>query len=74
MVDGSMSRTAAAVTSEAKTQMVSLVAAAAILITAVALTPLFYALPEATLGAIVIHAVWKTLTSARYQNTAISLI
>ncbi len=61
VVDGSMSRTAAAVTSEAKTQMVSLVAAAAILITAVALTPLFYALPEATLGAIVIHAVWKNI-------------
>lgn len=61
VVDGSMSRTSAAETSGAQTQMVSLITAAAILITAVALTPLFYALPEATLGAIVIHAVWKNI-------------
>lgn len=60
-VDGSMSRTAAAEGSGAKSQMVSLVAAVAILITAVALTGLFYNLPEATLGAIVIHAVWKNI-------------
>lgn len=61
VVDGSMSRTSAADGSGAKSQMVSLVTAAAVLITAVALTPLFYALPEATLGAIVIHAVWKNI-------------
>jgi high affinity sulfate transporter 1 len=61
VVDGSMSRTAAADGAGAKTQMVSLVAAVAILITAVALTSLFYNLPEATLGAIVIHAVWKNI-------------
>ncbi|MBE2225537.1 MAG: sulfate permease, partial [Anaerolineae bacterium] len=60
-VDGSMSRTAAADGSGAKSQMVSLVAAVAVLITAVALTGLFYNLPEATLGAIVIHAVWKNI-------------
>jgi MFS superfamily sulfate permease-like transporter len=57
VVDGSMSRTAAADGAGAKSQMVSLIAAVAILITAVALTGLFYNLPEATLGAIVIHAV-----------------
>jgi high affinity sulfate transporter 1 len=62
VVDGSMSRTAAATGSGAKTQMVSIVAAVAILITAVALTPLFYSLPEATLGAIVIHAVWHNIS------------
>ena len=39
----------------------SLIAAVAILITAAALTPLFKNLPEATLGAIVIHAVWKNI-------------
>jgi high affinity sulfate transporter 1 len=61
VVDGSMSRTAAADGAGAKTQMVSLIAAVAILITAVALTSLFYNLPEATLGAIVIHAVWKNI-------------
>ena len=41
--------------------MVSIIAAIIILITIVALTPLFYALPEATLGAIVIHAVWHLI-------------
>jgi MFS superfamily sulfate permease-like transporter len=61
VVDGSMSRTAAGEGAGAKTQMVSLVTAIAVLITAVALTALFYNLPEATLGAIVIHAVWKNI-------------
>jgi high affinity sulfate transporter 1 len=62
VVDGSMSRTSAAVGAGAKSQMVSLIAAGAILITAAALTPLFHNLPEATLGAIVIHAVWHNIT------------
>ena len=62
VVDGSMSRTSAAVGAGAKTQMVSLVAAGAVLITAAALTPLFTNLPEATLGAIVIHAVWHNIS------------
>lgn len=61
VVNGSMSRTTAAEGSGTKSQMVSLVAAAAILITAALLTPLFYNLPEATLGAIVIHAVWHNI-------------
>lgn len=60
-VDGSMSRTSAATEGRANSQMVSIIAAAAILITAVALTPLFFYLPEATLGAIVIHAVWHNI-------------
>lgn len=60
-VDGSMSRTAAAESSGANSQMVSLVTAAAVLITAAFLTGIFYYLPEATLGAIVIHAVWKNI-------------
>ncbi len=60
-IDGSMSRTAAATESGARSQVVSIVAAVAILITAAALTPLFYNLPEATLGAIVIHAVWHNI-------------
>ncbi len=61
-VDGSMSRTAAVESSAGRSQMVSIVAAVAILITAAALTPLFYHLPEATLAAIVIHAVWKNIS------------
>jgi len=61
VVDGSMSRTAATDGAGGKSQMVSLIGAVAILITAVALTGLFYNLPEATLGAIVIHAVWHNI-------------
>ncbi len=61
VVDGSLSKTAAVVEAGAKTQMVSLIAAVAVLITAAFLTPLFYYLPEATLGAIVIHAVWHLI-------------
>jgi anti-anti-sigma factor len=68
VVDGSMSRTAAAESANAKSQMVSLMAAVAILITAVALTGLFYSLPEATLGAIVIHAVWKNINFAKISQ------
>ena len=68
VVDGSMSRTSAAVGAGAKTQMVSLVAAGAVLITAVALTPLFHNLPEATLGAIVIHAVWHNISFSKISQ------
>lgn len=60
-VDGSMSRTSAATEAGVNSQMASLIGSVAILITAVALTPLFYNLPEATLGAIVIHAVWHNI-------------
>ena len=67
-VDGSMSRTSAAVGAGAKTQMVSLIAAVAILITAAALTPLFHNLPEATLGAIVIHAVWHNISFTKINQ------
>ena len=61
VVDGSLSKTSASVEAGAKTQMVSIIAAVAVLITAVALTPFFRTLPEATLGAIVIHAVWHLI-------------
>lgn len=61
VVNGSLSKTAASVGAGAKTQMVSVIAAVAILITALFLTPLFRTLPEATLGAIVIHAVWHLI-------------
>lgn len=59
--NGSMSRTSASVTAGGQSQMVALIGAAAIFITALAFTPLFYNLPEATLGAIVIHAVWHSI-------------
>jgi high affinity sulfate transporter 1 len=62
VVDGSMSRTSVADGAGAKSQMVSIIAAVAILITAAFLTPLFHNLPEAVLGAIVIHAVWHNIS------------
>jgi high affinity sulfate transporter 1 len=71
VVDGSLSKTSASVEAGGKSQMVSIIAAVIILITIVALTPLFYALPEATLGAIVIHAVWHLINPkklARYRR------
>jgi high affinity sulfate transporter 1 len=63
--DGSMSRTSASVTAGGQSQMVSLIGAAAVFITALAFTPLFYYLPEATLGAIVIHAVWHSIKPSK---------
>ncbi len=82
-VDGSLSKTAASVEAGSKTQMVSIIAAIAVLITALALTPLFRTLPEATLGAIVIHAVWhlinfekiwkyRTITSLDFSTAIIA--
>jgi MFS superfamily sulfate permease-like transporter len=61
VVDGSLSKTAAGVAAGQKTQMTSIFTAIFVLITIVALTWLFEPLPEAVLGAIVIHAVWKLI-------------
>ncbi len=68
VVDGSLSKTAAAAGSGAKSQMVSIFAAIFVVITVLFLTPLFYSLPEATLGAIVIHAVWKLINFNKLQR------
>jgi len=62
VVDGSLSKTAASVDAGAKSQMVSIIAAIMVLVTVLFLTPLFHNLPEATLGAIVIHAVWHLIS------------
>ena len=61
VVDGSLSKTAAGVGAGQKSQMTSILTAVFVLITIVALTWLFEPLPEAVLGAIVIHAVWKLI-------------
>ena len=60
-VDGSLSKTAASDEAGVKTQMSSLINFFLVLITIAALTPLFHNLPEATLGAVVIHAVWHLI-------------
>ena len=45
----------------ARTQVSGIVSIVLVLVTLFALTPLYHYLPEATLGAIVIHAVWGLL-------------
>ena len=61
VVSGSLSRTAAADSAGQKTQMSALINGAFVIITVLALTALFNDLPEAVLGAIVIHAVWHLI-------------
>jgi len=61
VVDGSLSKTAAGDSAGQKTQMTGLIAAVMTIITILFLTGLFFYLPEATLGAIVVHAVWKLI-------------
>ena len=61
VVDGSLSKTAAGDSAGQKTQMTGLIAAVITVITILFLTGLFFYLPEATLGAIVVHAVWKLI-------------
>lgn len=61
VVDGSLSKTAAGDEAGQKTQMTGLFAGALSLVTILFLTGLFFHLPEATLGAIVVHAVAKLI-------------
>lgn len=63
-VDGSLSRTSVNESAGARTQLSGLLTGGLIILTAIALTPLFRPLPEATLGAIVIVAVWHLLSLA----------
>jgi len=67
VVDGSLSKTAAGDSAGQKTQMTGIVAAGLTVITIIALTPLFQTLPEATLGAIVIHAVWHLIEPRKFS-------
>jgi len=58
IVGGGMSGTAANASGGARTQLASLITSAGVILTLLFLMPLFHDLPEAVLGAIVIHAVW----------------
>lgn len=58
-VNGSLSKSAACETAGGNTQVASALCAFLTLATILFLTGLFTYLPEATLGAIVIHALWK---------------
>jgi high affinity sulfate transporter 1 len=64
----SMSSTAVNDRAGAKTQVSSLVAASMVLITLVSLMPLFHNLPEAVLGAIVIHAVARMMRVSELER------
>jgi high affinity sulfate transporter 1 len=68
VVDGSMSRSSAANQAGVKSQMSSIIFAIMVVITIIALTPLFQNLPEATLGAIVIHAVWRAIDFSKLKR------
>ncbi|MEA2026442.1 MAG: SulP family inorganic anion transporter, partial [Chloroflexota bacterium] len=68
VVDGSLSKTAAADQARQKTQFASLALTAAVFITILFLTGLFENLPEATLGAIVIHAVWHLIDFGKIRR------
>jgi len=60
-IGGAFSRTALNYQSGAKTKMASLVTAVIIVVTLLLFTPLFYYLPKAALGAIIIVAVMKLI-------------
>lgn len=60
-VDGSLSRSAASEKAGAKTQMTALISSALVLVIAMWLTPFFRNLPQATLAAIIIHAIWRMM-------------
>jgi sulfate permease, SulP family len=68
---GSLSQSAVNEGAGARSEVSPLVAAVLILITVLALTPLFKNLPEAVLAALIIHAVshlWKVAEMRRYYN------
>jgi len=64
-VDASLSKTAAGDQAGQRTQLASIVLTATVFLTILLLTGLFTNLPEATLGAIVIHAVWHLIDFGR---------
>jgi len=68
VVDGSLSKSAAADQAGQKTQLASIGLTAAVFITILFLTGLFENLPEATLGAIVIHAVWHLINFSKVSR------
>ena len=62
---GSMSQSAVKESAGAHTQAANVVAWAVTLLTLLFLTPLFASLPEAVLGALIIHAVWHLIVSRK---------
>jgi high affinity sulfate transporter 1 len=65
---GSMSSSAVKEAAGARTLVSNLAAWVAVVITVLFLTPLFTYLPEAVLGALIIHAVWHLITARKLQR------
>jgi SulP family sulfate permease len=70
VVDGSLSKTAAADGAGQRSQLTSVIVAVLVLVTALWFTGLFENLPEATLAAIVIHAVWHLIDLEKIRRYA----
>lgn len=69
-VSGGMSRSAVNENAGARTQVASIVTAAVVLVTIVALTPLLSALPNAALGAIIVMAIVGLIDIAEMREIA----
>jgi MFS superfamily sulfate permease-like transporter len=70
IVGGGMSGTAANAAGGARTQISAIASSLVVVLTLLFLMPLFQSLPEAVLGAIVIHAVWHLLDVREMQRLA----
>ncbi len=68
VVDGSLSRSAAGDSAGQKTQLAALINGALLIVTVLAFTALFHDLPEAVLGAIVVHAVWHLIDARKLRG------
>ncbi|MCH7945101.1 MAG: STAS domain-containing protein, partial [Armatimonadetes bacterium] len=68
VVDGSLSRSATADGAGQKTQMAALINGVLVIVTVLAFTALFRDLPEAVLGAIVVHAVWHLIDFGKLRD------
>lgn len=62
---GGMSGSAVKEGAGGRSQVANLVAWVAVVLTVLFLTPLFASLPEAVLGALIVHAVWHLVTSRK---------
>ncbi len=65
---GSMSASAVKEGAGARTQIANLVSWVATVLTLLLLTPVFKSLPEAVLGALIIHAVWHIIASRKLMR------
>ena len=65
---GSMSGSAVKEGAGARSQVANLVAWVAVVLTVLFLTPLFASLPEAVLGALIVHAVWHLVAARKLRR------